>query len=146
MLRADGIFAYQLAAAVDDAAQRITHVVRGADLLDSTFRQIHIQAALGLSHPQYLHVPVAVNASGEKLSKQTNAPPVNGADPSPQLWDALEFLGQNPPPELSRGPVSALWEWAIAHWDSARMRSGANPSGRRERLWTRAAYPTRGAR
>jgi glutamyl-Q tRNA(Asp) synthetase len=90
--RADGQFAYQLAVVVDDAAQGITDVVRGADLLDSTARQIYLQRLLGLPTPRYLHVPVAVNAAGEKLSKQTGAVPI---DPEKDVRRALAFLGQN---------------------------------------------------
>jgi glutamyl-Q tRNA(Asp) synthetase len=90
--RADGVVSYQLAVVVDDAAQGVTDVVRGADLLDSTARQIHLQRLLGYPTPRYLHLPVAVNAAGEKLSKQTGAAPV--ADPKRAIADALRFLGQ----------------------------------------------------
>jgi len=92
VFRADGIFAYQLAVVVDDAAQGITDVVRGADLLDSTPRQRYLQALLGYSHPNYQHIPVVTNEAGEKLSKQTNAPPLH--DPATQLKEALRFLNQ----------------------------------------------------
>jgi glutamyl-Q tRNA(Asp) synthetase len=94
LYRADGQFAYQLAVVVDDAAQGITDVVRGADLLDSTARQIFLQRLLGLPTPRYLHVPVAVNAAGEKLSKQTGAEPLDLAEPRRELARALAFLGQ----------------------------------------------------
>jgi glutamyl-Q tRNA(Asp) synthetase len=90
LLRADGQFAYQLAVVVDDAEQGVTDVVRGADLLGSTARQIFLQRRLGLATPRYLHVPAAVDAAGEKLSKQTGAGPVSDAD----LRRALAFLGQ----------------------------------------------------
>ncbi len=79
--RADGLWAYQLAVVVDDAEQRITDVVRGADLLDNTPRQIFLQHALGLATPRYLHVPLVLDAAGEKLSKQTGATAVDGARP-----------------------------------------------------------------
>jgi len=92
--RADGQFAYQLAVVVDDAEQGITDVVRGADLLDSTPRQIHLQRLLGYPAPRYLHVPVALNAAGEKLSKQTGARPLDLAEPRRELALALAFLGQ----------------------------------------------------
>ncbi len=114
--RADGIFAYQLAVAVDDAAQGITDVVRGADLLHSTPRQIYLQSLLGLAAPRYMHLPVAVNAQGEKLSKQSLALPVEKSDAVRTLFDALVFLRQQPPAELKRGTVDEMVAWAIANW------------------------------
>jgi glutamyl-Q tRNA(Asp) synthetase len=114
LLRADGVYAYQLAVVVDDAAQGVTDVVRGADLLDSTARQIHLQRLLGVATPRYLHVPVATNTAGEKLSKQTRA-----ADAGPQdIATALEFLGMQAPAGLGPG---ALLEWAASHWEPARI-------------------------
>ena len=114
LLRADGIFAYQLAVVVDDAAQGITDVVRGADLLDSTARQIYLQRLLGLATPRYLHVPVATNAAGEKLSKQTRA-----ADAVPQdIGRALDFLGTQVPGGLS---PRELLGWAKSRWEAARI-------------------------
>ena len=120
LYRADGIYAYQLAAAVDDAAQRITHVVRGADLLVSTPRQIYLQQHLDLPTPRYAHLPVAVNAQGEKLSKQTHAAPLNAANPLPALTAALEFLGHRPPSDAAAGR-GELWRWATASWSLARV-------------------------
>jgi glutamyl-Q tRNA(Asp) synthetase len=125
--RADGLFAYQLAVVVDDAAAGITHIVRGADLLASTARQIFLQQCLGLQTPVYAHLPVAVNTAGEKLSKQTRAAPVDGAHPGPALFAALEFLGQRPPPELSGATLSELWAWAQAHWQLTRVPRGPAP-------------------
>ena len=95
--RRDRLFAYQLAVVVDDAKAGITHVVRGADLLDSTARQIYLQRLLGYPTPTYLHIPVAVNALGQKLSKQTLASAVTAATDAPQilLMSALRFLGQS---------------------------------------------------
>jgi glutamyl-Q tRNA(Asp) synthetase len=119
--RADGLYAYQLAVVVDDAEQEITDVVRGADLLDSTPRQIHLQRLLGLPTPSYMHLPVAVNAHGEKLSKQTLAAPVDPAEGAQALADALAFLGNAPPPELRAMSVSEVWRWAIESWDAARI-------------------------
>jgi glutamyl-Q tRNA(Asp) synthetase len=119
--RADGLFAYQLAVVVDDADQGITDVVRGADLLDSTPRQIFLQRLLGLPTPHYLHLPVAANAAGEKLAKQTGAPPIDRARPAPALVAALRFLGQAAPAELERAPVRTVLEWAAANWDRARV-------------------------
>ena len=121
LLRADGLYAYQLAAVVDDAEQGITDVVRGADLLDSTPRQIYLQRLLGLRIPRYLHLPAAVNAAGEKLSKQTRAAPVDERDPVPALAQAMEFLGQAPPAQLCRAPLTEFWRWALAHWDAQRI-------------------------
>ncbi|HEX2565770.1 MAG TPA: glutamate--tRNA ligase family protein, partial [Burkholderiales bacterium] len=110
LLRADGQFAYQLAVVVDDAEQRITDVVRGADLLESTARQIFLQRLLGYPQPRYLHIPAAVNAAGEKLSKQTAAPP---AEASPAvIRRALAFLGQEETEDLRE---------AVANWDAARV-------------------------
>lgn len=129
LLRADGLFAYQLAVVVDDAAAGITHVVRGADLLASTARQIFLQQCLGLSTPCYAHLPVAVNAAGEKLSKQTHAAPVDGSRPGPALFAVLEFLGQRPPPELSGAGPDELWAWAMSHWQLARVPRGPAPAG-----------------
>lgn len=119
--RMDGIFAYQLAVVVDDAAQNISHVVRGADLLDSTPRQIYVQQQLNLPTPQYFHLPVAVNAQGEKLSKQTLATPINAADPVTMLHQVLIFLRQSPPSDLASASLNELWSWAIQHWQPATM-------------------------
>lgn len=112
--RADGAYAYQLAVVVDDADQGITDIVRGADLLDSTPRQILLQRLLDLSAPRYLHVPVAVNSAGEKLAKQTGAAAARRDD----LSRALAFLGHAPPGAM---PASELLAWAREHWDVARI-------------------------
>jgi len=116
--RADGIFAYQLAAVVDDAAQGITHVVRGADLLNSTPRQIYLQRLLGYSTPVYKHLPVVINADGRKLSKQTGATAVDISDPLPHLITAMRFLGQMPSEELIEGDIASFWKWAFENWKS----------------------------
>jgi len=121
LLRADGYFAYQLAVVADDADQGITHVVRGADLLDSTPRQIFLQRCLGAPTPAYAHLPVVVDAAGEKLSKQTLAPAVDASAPVPVLCAALRFLGQALPAGLERCSVAEFWQWALAHWDMARV-------------------------
>lgn len=120
--RADGLFAYQLAVVVDDAFQNITHVVRGSDLLVSTPRQIYLQQLLGLITPAYAHLPTAVNTRGEKLSKQTLAPPVAAAKPAATLMRALAFLRQEPPAELSNHDTDTVLKWAIAHWDMSRLK------------------------
>lgn len=114
--RADGQFAYQLAAVVDDMELEVTHIVRGADLLNSTPRQIYLQQLLGFATPSYAHLPVAVNQAGEKLSKQTLAEPIARHLPSQQLYQALCFLGQNPPSEMQNATLIEVWRWAKAHW------------------------------
>ena len=121
LLRADGIFAYQLAVVVDDAAQGITDVVRGADLLDSTARQVYLCGMLGLGPaPRYLHVPVVCDsASNEKLSKQTHAAALEDGRAGESLRSALKFLGQSPPVELGGAGPRELLDWGIWHWDPA---------------------------
>lgn len=114
--RRDGLFAYQLAVVVDDAAQGITHVVRGTDLLGSTARQILLQQALGFATPEYAHMPVVTDANGVKLSKSTGAAQIDPRRPSHELWRALRFLQQAPPAELRRSPTPALWKWAVENW------------------------------
>ncbi len=120
--RADRLFAYQLAVVVDDASQGISHIVRGADLLDSTPRQIYLHRLLGLPVPNYMHLPVAVNEAGEKLSKQTLAAPVDESHPVRTLLHVLDFLRQNPPAELADCDVGSVLDWAIDNWHPARMR------------------------
>jgi len=119
--RADGLFAYQLAVVVDDAEQGITDVVRGADLVASTPRQIYLQRLLGLPTPRYLHLPAAVDSNGEKLSKQTRAAPVDERDPVPILAQVMDFLGQAPPAQLGNAPLAEFWHWAFTHWDTRRI-------------------------
>ncbi len=114
--RSDGCHAYQLAVVVDDAFQGVTDVVRGADLLLSTPRQLWLQELLGLSRLRYLHLPVALNAAGEKLSKQTHARPLDGQAPGPLLWQALAFLRQGPPEALRTASIDEVWPWAMSHW------------------------------
>lgn len=116
LLRADGVFAYQLAVVIDDAFQGVTHVVRGADLLDSTPRQLWLQQCMRLPVVSYAHLPVATNTAGEKLSKQTLAPAVNPRFAAQQLRIALSFLGQSPPPELDAASPSEVLAWGCAHW------------------------------
>ena len=121
LFRADGQYAYQLAVVVDDAAQGINAVVRGVDLLDSTARQIWLQQCLGLAVPSHAHLPVAVNATGEKLSKQTRAPAVDPAQGAGLLARVLRFLGQPVPGEVERLPLAEFWRWAMGRWDISRV-------------------------
>ena len=121
LFRADQVFAYHLACTVDDSAQGTTHVVRGADLLASTPRQIHLQRLLGLSTPDYLHLPIALNTAGEKLSKQTLASPVEAGQAAAILADVLRFLKHPPPDEVSADGISALWRWALENWKRDRL-------------------------
>jgi glutamyl-Q tRNA(Asp) synthetase len=121
VMRADGLFAYQLAVVVDDAAQGITDVVRGADLCASTPRQIYLQRRLGYPTPTYLHVPVAINADGLKLSKQTGAAPLP-KDAVPALVAAWDFLEQPDLTGSGRPATTAeFWAAAIAAWTPARL-------------------------
>jgi len=119
--RRDGLFAYQLAVVVDDAFQEITDIVRGADLLSSTARQIVLQQALGVPPVKYMHLPIAVSNTGIKLSKSEDAPALSDSSPAAQAVAALEFLGQAPPAGLGRASLAEVWEWAIAHWHPARV-------------------------
>lgn len=117
--RADGLFAYQLAVAVDDHFQGISDVVRGADLLASTPRQIWLQASLGYTVPRHAHLPVATNPAGEKWSKQTLAPAIAARHAAGELVRALNFLGQRTPEGLSGAAVGEVWLWALSHWSFA---------------------------
>jgi glutamyl-Q tRNA(Asp) synthetase len=132
--RADGYWAYQLAVVVDDAEQGVTDIVRGADLLDSTPRQIYLQRLLGVPTPRYLHVPVVRNANGEKLSKQTGAlavePGVHGDNEAAAvaaLLDAARFLGLQLDPAASSLPATpaAFWQQAVPAWASLLAERGA---------------------
>lgn len=124
--RADGIYTYQLAVVVDDALQGITHVVRGADLLDSTSRQIFLQQLLGYATPHYLHLPVVTNAAGEKLSKQTRAAAIESSSGLADLIQAAQFLGQNPPQELAEGDIASFWKWAKKNWNTDKIPHDSN--------------------
>jgi len=119
--RAEGFYAYQLAVVVDDAEQKITHVVRGADLLDSTARQIHLQRCLGYSSPEYTHVPIVVDQSGQKLNKSSGAQALISKNCGNNLWHALKTLDQNPPQSLQSANPSTIWQWAYANWSLSRI-------------------------
>jgi glutamyl-Q tRNA(Asp) synthetase len=119
--RKDGLHAYQLAVVVDDEQQGITDVVRGADLLQSTPRQLLLQEALGMRGLRYMHVPLAVDADGLKLSKSSDAPRLAAAGSATQLVAALEFLGQDPPRALAGAAAGELLVWAVSNWHPARF-------------------------
>ncbi|MCL2656267.1 MAG: tRNA glutamyl-Q(34) synthetase GluQRS [Betaproteobacteria bacterium] len=121
LLRGDGVFAYQLAVVVDDAEQGVTDIVRGADLLDSTPRQIFLQRLLGYPQPRYLHLPVATNPAGEKLSKQTLARAASLANSGELLRAALVFLGQALPGASRGESPRVLLDWALKQWDRRRL-------------------------
>lgn len=121
LLRADGFVAYQLAVVIDDALQGITEVVRGADLLDNTPRQIHLQQLLDFQTPNYAHLPVATNSLGQKLSKQTGAMAIDHEKPIPLILQGLDFLNQELPREGDIETLDDLWQWAIKHWDLKRV-------------------------
>ncbi len=114
--RKDGLFAYQLAVVVDDMRQGISHIIRGSDLLEVSARQQFLFQLLGAKAPIYGHVPVAVNAQGQKLSKQNLAPPLNPSEAGANLWRALAFLNQRPPAELANGSPEELLDWGLRHW------------------------------
>jgi len=114
--RADGHMAYHLAAAVDDGDCGITHLVRGHDLLWCTPPQQYLQQLLGLAVPACGHLPVVVDASGQKLSKQSRAAPLDPSRPVPQLWNALSALRQDPPADLRHADLHSLWAWARKNW------------------------------
>jgi glutamyl-Q tRNA(Asp) synthetase len=131
--RADGLFAYQLAVVVDDAEIGVTEVVRGADLLDSTPRQMLLQRMLGMPTPAYLHLPVVLNAEGEKLSKQTRATALDRRSPVTALWAALDFLGQAPDPAWRDADLESFWREAVCRWSPGRV-------PRQRAMAPRAAY------
>jgi glutamyl-Q tRNA(Asp) synthetase len=114
--RRDGLPAYHLAVVVDDAEQRVTTIVRGVDLLDSTAVHLHLQRTLDLPAPAYFHVPVVVNAEGQKLSKQTGAQPIDRSARERVAATILEMLGAEIPGELRGAPPRELWPWAAANW------------------------------
>jgi glutamyl-Q tRNA(Asp) synthetase len=119
--RRDGVAAYHLAVVVDDAAQGITEVIRGSDLLSSTPRHILLQRALGLPTPRYGHLPLLTEPDGRKLAKSRRAVPL-AADAAPrQLWEVLGWLEQEPPAALMGAPVCEIWGWALANWRPARL-------------------------
>ncbi len=119
--RKDGHYAYQLAVVVDDEEQGITDVVRGADLLPSTPRQVLLQRALGLRSLEYMHVPIALSVGGLKLSKSTDAPRLAAVVPAMQIVAALRFLGQRPPAILRGARTDEVLGWAVSNWRPGRV-------------------------
>lgn len=115
--RADGVIAYQLACAIDEAAQQITEVVRGSDLIDSSFCQITLLKLLKLPLPQYRHLPVLTGSDARKLSKQNHAQALQDRDAGRNLLVCLRYLGQQPVAELENAPVPDIILWAIHHWN-----------------------------
>ena len=119
--RRDDLFAYQLAVVVDDALQNITEVVRGADLLDSTPRQIYLQQLLHFPTPEYCHLPLAVDTQGNKISKSEAGAKVNLQNKEKLLIKALCFLNQQPPNTLRQASINDIWTWAKTHWDNKKI-------------------------
>jgi len=120
--RADGLFAYQLAVVIDDAESGVNQVVRGADLLISTPRQIYLHTCLGYPIPQYVHLPLVVDPDGEKLSKRHGAVAVGSLrDRSELLWQAMQFLGQDAPVELRYAPCREILDWGVTNFALERV-------------------------
>jgi glutamyl-Q tRNA(Asp) synthetase len=124
--RKDDIIAYQFAVVIDDNLQQINEIVRGADLLTETPKQIYLQQLLALPRPNYLHVPIIVDQHGYKLSKQTHATAVNLTTPHTVIFDLLSLLKQNPPTELQYASVTELINWAITHWNPDLLKNWAS--------------------
>lgn len=133
--RRDGQAAYHLATVVDDAEHGVNEVVRGADLLSSTPRQMLLQQVLGLPVPRYGHLPLLTEPDGRKLAKSRRSIPLEIESASRQLWQTLVWLEQAPPPELAAAPVKSLWDWAIPNWRPERLK------GRHERRLEEAPPP-----
>jgi glutamyl-Q tRNA(Asp) synthetase len=128
--RGDGLVAYQLAVVIDDGHQAITEVVRGTDLLDSTFMQIWLQRQLKLATPRYMHIPVATGSDGKKLSKQTGARELDLDDPVRNIYQAFVFLGLNPKVNLAQATLEDIWSWGRRHWQPAILTNSlARPAG-----------------
>ncbi len=114
--RRDGLFAYNLAVVVDDNFQGVTEIVRGADLIEPTVRQISLYQQFGWRVPAYVHLPLALNAQGAKLSKQNHAPALPDGDPRPVLINALRFLGQRVTAEWLDGTVAEILQQSVKNW------------------------------
>ncbi|MBI2379617.1 MAG: tRNA glutamyl-Q(34) synthetase GluQRS [Gammaproteobacteria bacterium] len=121
--RKEGFWSYQLAVVVDDIAQGISDIVRGSDLIAATPGQLVLYRYLDAAPPRFLHIPVALDADGHKLSKQTYAAPLHPGD-GRQLWLALRFLGQEPPDELYGAEVPEILAHGLDHWRRGRLPHG----------------------
>ncbi|MCQ9422013.1 tRNA glutamyl-Q(34) synthetase GluQRS [Pseudomonas sp. LJDD11] len=119
--RRDGFYAYQLAVVIDDAWQGINNIVRGADLLDSTPRQLYLQELLGIAQPRYLHVPLITQPDGHKLGKSYRSPPLPADQATPLLLRALRALGQPTDEQLLYGTPQEVLNWAVQHWDAGQI-------------------------
>lgn len=126
LLRKDRLYAYQLATACDEVDLGITHIIRGADLIDSTARQHYLIKLLHGQPPQYGHIPAVIADNGQKLSKQNHAPALDNRRASRNLYQALIWLGQPPPTELQHSSVDTLIEWGTEHWSRNRVPSGSS--------------------
>ncbi|WP_300180530.1 tRNA glutamyl-Q(34) synthetase GluQRS [uncultured Aliivibrio sp.] len=122
--RRDGLFAYNLAVVLDDIDQGVTEVVRGADLIEPTGRQISLYRQLGKKEVSYLHLPLAVDDSGNKLSKQNYAPAIDNANPRPTLLEALRFLGFSLPKDIENATLNEIFQWAIKNWQLKQLPIG----------------------
>lgn len=126
--RRDGLFAYNLAVVIDDHFQGVNHIVRGADLIAPTVRQLSLYQHLGLPPPSYVHLPLACNANGDKLSKQNHAPALPTGDPRPIIVQTLIFLGQSLPESWQDLTLPLLLRWAVAHWSLEKVPRKASVS------------------
>jgi glutamyl-Q tRNA(Asp) synthetase len=115
--RRDQVFAYVLAVVIDDEAQGVNHVMRGADLLDNTPRQIYVQRLLGFRTPSYAHVPVLTEADDSKLSKSKRSVRADSEAPVTQLLSVFSLLGMTPPAEMKSAHLPDVWRWGITHWN-----------------------------
>jgi glutamyl-Q tRNA(Asp) synthetase len=138
LYRVDGVYAFHLASAVDDGELAVSHVVRGGDLLESSARQIHLLGLLGLPVPCYIHLPVAIDASGQKLSKQTHATAIDPAHPVPALCAVLRFLNQPVPASLERASLQDIWSHALANWRLHLIGTARQAHGPQQPFATRA--------
>ncbi|THB72330.1 MAG: tRNA glutamyl-Q(34) synthetase GluQRS [Gammaproteobacteria bacterium] len=115
--RADGLYAYNLAVVIDDQLSGITDIVRGHDLLACTCQHIYLQRVLHFDTPRYAHLPIAINKSGQKLSKQNLAKEIDTHNKAQALFNALTFLNQNPDKQLLESDLDSIWNWSIENWN-----------------------------